>query len=65
MKDPVICHFDLALMSSYTGSKVELQECMGEGRPCLPFPLPATQTRPEGCLATGSPAISESPGRSI
>ena len=31
MKDPVICHFDLALMSSYTGSKVELQECMAKG----------------------------------
>src|SRR5688500_14654266 len=31
MKNPVICHFDLALMSSYTGSKVELHECMARG----------------------------------
>ena len=31
MKNPVICHFDLALMSSYTGSKVELHECMAKG----------------------------------
>ena len=31
MKNPEICHFDLALMSSYTGSKVELHECMARG----------------------------------
>jgi predicted ArsR family transcriptional regulator len=31
MKNPVICHFDLALMSSYTGAKVELHECMAKG----------------------------------
>jgi predicted ArsR family transcriptional regulator len=31
MKDPEICHFDLALLSGYTGSKVELTECMARG----------------------------------
>jgi len=31
MKNPVICHFDLALMSTYTASKVELHECMAKG----------------------------------
>ncbi|MGH8286036.1 MAG: helix-turn-helix transcriptional regulator [Steroidobacteraceae bacterium] len=31
MKNPEICHFDLALLSGYTGSKVELHECMARG----------------------------------
>lgn len=31
MKHPEICHFDLALLSGYTGSKVELHECMARG----------------------------------
>lgn len=31
MKNPAICQFDLALMTSYTGSKVELHECMAKG----------------------------------
>jgi predicted ArsR family transcriptional regulator len=31
MKHPEICHFDLALLSSYTGAKVELHECMARG----------------------------------
>ena len=30
-KNPEICHFDLALLSSYTGSKVTLHECMARG----------------------------------
>lgn len=31
MKHPDICHFDLALLSAYTGNKVELHECMARG----------------------------------
>ncbi|MGQ0383071.1 MAG: helix-turn-helix transcriptional regulator [Gammaproteobacteria bacterium] len=31
MKNPNVCHFDLALLSGYTGSKVELTECMARG----------------------------------
>jgi predicted ArsR family transcriptional regulator len=31
MKHPEICHFDLALLSGYTGSKVDLHECMARG----------------------------------
>lgn len=31
MKHPEICHFDLALLSGFTGSKVELTECMARG----------------------------------
>lgn len=31
MKSPEICHFDLALLSGYTGSKVEHHECMARG----------------------------------
>lgn len=31
MKHPEICHFDLALLSGYTGDKVELHECMARG----------------------------------
>lgn len=31
MKDPDICQFDLALLSSFTGSKVDHQECMARG----------------------------------
>jgi predicted ArsR family transcriptional regulator len=31
MKNPTICHFDLALLSGYTHSKVELHECMARG----------------------------------
>jgi predicted ArsR family transcriptional regulator len=31
MKNPEICHFDLALLSGFTGSKVQLQECMSRG----------------------------------
>jgi predicted ArsR family transcriptional regulator len=31
MRNPEICHFDLALLSGYTGSKVELHECMARG----------------------------------
>jgi predicted ArsR family transcriptional regulator len=31
MKNPEICHFDLALLSGFTGSKVELHECMARG----------------------------------
>jgi len=31
MKHPDICHFDLALLSGYTGAKVELHECMARG----------------------------------
>jgi predicted ArsR family transcriptional regulator len=30
-RNPAICHFDLALLTSYTGSKVELHECMAKG----------------------------------
>lgn len=30
-KHPEICHFDLSLLSGYTGSKVELHECMARG----------------------------------
>jgi predicted ArsR family transcriptional regulator len=30
-KNPEICHFDLALLSAYTGSKVTLNECMARG----------------------------------
>jgi predicted ArsR family transcriptional regulator len=30
-KHPEICHFDLALLSGYTGNKVELNECMAHG----------------------------------
>src|SRR5262245_29806282 len=30
-KNPEICHFDLALLSGYTGSKVTLSECMARG----------------------------------
>lgn len=31
MKHPEICHFDLALLSGYTGNKVDLHECMARG----------------------------------
>jgi len=31
MKNPEICHFDLALMSGLTSSKVDLHECMARG----------------------------------
>lgn len=31
MKHPEICHFDVALLSGYTGSQVELHECMARG----------------------------------
>jgi predicted ArsR family transcriptional regulator len=31
MKHPEICHFDLALLSGYTGSNVDLHECMARG----------------------------------
>ncbi len=31
MKNPQVCHFDLALLSGYTGGKVELDECMARG----------------------------------
>ena len=31
MKHPEICHFDLALVSGYTGHKAELHECMARG----------------------------------
>lgn len=31
MRHPEICHFDLALLSGYTGSKVDLRECMARG----------------------------------
>jgi predicted ArsR family transcriptional regulator len=31
MKNPAICQFDLALLSGYTHSKVELHECMARG----------------------------------
>jgi predicted ArsR family transcriptional regulator len=30
-KNPVICEFDIALLSGYTQSKVELHECMAKG----------------------------------
>ncbi len=31
MKNPEVCHFDLALLSTFTGSKVDHQECMARG----------------------------------
>jgi predicted ArsR family transcriptional regulator len=31
MKNPVICQFDLALLSGYTHSRVDLHECMARG----------------------------------
>lgn len=31
MKNPSVCHFDLALLSGFTGSKVTLHECMARG----------------------------------
>lgn len=31
LKDPEVCHFDLALLASFTGSRVEHQECMARG----------------------------------
>lgn len=30
-RNPAICQFDLAVMTGYTGSKVELHECMAKG----------------------------------
>ncbi|MGE0581931.1 MAG: helix-turn-helix transcriptional regulator [Steroidobacteraceae bacterium] len=30
-RNPAICQFDIALLTSYTGSKVELHECMAKG----------------------------------
>ena len=30
-RNPEVCHFDLALLSGYTGSKVKLNECMARG----------------------------------
>ena len=30
-RNPAICHFDLALLTSYSGSRVELHECMAKG----------------------------------
>jgi predicted ArsR family transcriptional regulator len=30
-RNPEVCHFDLALLSGYTGSKVTLHECMARG----------------------------------
>jgi len=30
-KQPEVCQFDLALLSGYTGAKVELKECMAHG----------------------------------
>src|SRR2546421_286092 len=31
MKNPQICHFDLALLSAASGSRLELHECMAQG----------------------------------
>jgi predicted ArsR family transcriptional regulator len=31
LKNPEICHFDLEMMSAFTGSKVDHQECMARG----------------------------------
>ena len=31
LKDPEVCHFDLALLASFTGSRVDHQECMARG----------------------------------
>lgn len=31
MKNPAVCQFDLALLSGFSGSKVELDECMARG----------------------------------
>ena len=31
MKNPEVCQFDLALLSGFSGSKVELNECMARG----------------------------------
>lgn len=31
MKNPDVCQFDLALLSTFTGSKVDHQECMAKG----------------------------------
>jgi len=31
MRSPEVCQFDLALLSSYTGAKAELTECMARG----------------------------------
>ena len=31
MKNPEVCQFDLALLSGFSGSKVELTECMAKG----------------------------------
>ena len=31
MRNTAVCQFDLALMTSYTGKKVELHECMAKG----------------------------------
>lgn len=31
MRNPEVCQFDLALLSGYTGAKVELTECMARG----------------------------------
>jgi predicted ArsR family transcriptional regulator len=31
LKNPEICHFDLEMMGTFTGSKVDHQECMARG----------------------------------
>lgn len=36
-KIPEVCHFDLALLSSFTDSRVEHQECMVRGGHCCKF----------------------------
>jgi predicted ArsR family transcriptional regulator len=48
-KHPEICQFDLALLSGYTGSNVELRECMARGGHVCRFrfaPRQAVDTRP-------------------
>jgi predicted ArsR family transcriptional regulator len=39
MKNPDICHFDLALLEKFTGSRVEHQKCMARGEHVCRFKL--------------------------
>jgi len=45
MKNPEVCHFDLALLETFTGSKVDHEQCMAKGGGVCRFKFSQTRER--------------------
>jgi predicted ArsR family transcriptional regulator len=58
LRNREVCNFDLALMSGFTGQRVELHECMARGGQVCRFRFMPRGDRPSGTTPSAAPARS-------